>query len=86
MGLRWPILLLPVVIGIAVAAWFALRRSRHGWQGELPYLARGFRLTELPGVQARIAAARAPFGCGPRLFDRRRHDAHRRGGSTNAHV
>ncbi len=48
MGLRWPILLLPVAIGIAVAVWFALRRSRHGWQGELPYLARGFRLTELP--------------------------------------
>jgi hypothetical protein len=48
MGLRWPILLLPVAIGIAVAVWFALRRSHHGWQGELPYLARSFRLTELP--------------------------------------
>ena len=48
MGLRWPILLLPVAIGVAVAVWFAMRRSRHGWQGELPYLARSFRLTELP--------------------------------------
>jgi Ca-activated chloride channel family protein len=51
MGLKWPILLAPVAIGIAVAVFFAFRRSHHGWQGELPYLARSFRLTELPEYQ-----------------------------------
>ncbi|AMO63627.1 Uncharacterised protein [Mycolicibacterium phlei] len=48
MELKWPILLLPILIGVAVAVWAARRRSHHGWQGELPYLARSFRLTELP--------------------------------------
>jgi hypothetical protein len=48
MGLKWPILLLPILIGVGVAVWYARRRTHHGWQGELPYLARSFRLTELP--------------------------------------
>jgi Ca-activated chloride channel homolog len=51
MGLRWPLLLVPIVIGIGIAVWFGLFRSRHGWQGELPYLARSFRLTQLPEYQ-----------------------------------
>jgi hypothetical protein len=51
MGLKWPILLLPIVIAVGVAVWFAMRGSRRGWQGELPLLARSFRLTTLPEYQ-----------------------------------
>ncbi|MGY1994158.1 hypothetical protein A5669_07960 [Mycolicibacterium fortuitum] len=51
MGLKWPLLLLPIIIGIGVAVWYAMRRTRYGWQGELPYLARSYRLTALPEYQ-----------------------------------
>ena len=51
MGLKWPLLLLPIAIGIGVAVWYAMRRTRFGWQGELPYLARSFRITTLPEYQ-----------------------------------
>lgn len=48
MDLRWPILLIPIAAAIGIAVWLARRESRRGWQGELPLLARAFRLTELP--------------------------------------
>ncbi|OBA94474.1 hypothetical protein A5666_02630 [Mycolicibacterium fortuitum] len=51
MGLKWPLLLLPIIIGIGVAVWYSKRRTRYGWQGELPYLARSYRLTALPEYQ-----------------------------------
>lgn len=51
MGLKWPLLLLPIAIAIGVALWYATRRTRFGWQGELPYLARSFRITTLPEYQ-----------------------------------
>ncbi|WP_166907920.1 hypothetical protein [Mycobacterium sp. DL440] len=51
MDLKWPLLLLPIVAGIGVAVWYAMRRTRYGWQGELPYLARSYRLTTLPEYQ-----------------------------------
>lgn len=54
MALRWPLLLLLVVIALAAAAYVAFRRTRHGWQGELPLLARSHRLTELPEYQRAI--------------------------------
>jgi hypothetical protein len=50
-GVKWPILLLPILIAVGVAVWFAMRRSSRGWQGELPLLARSFRLTTLPEYQ-----------------------------------
>lgn len=46
--MRWPLLLVLVSIGVAVAALSAIRRSQYGWQGELPLLARSFRITQLP--------------------------------------
>ncbi|OMC31270.1 hypothetical protein A5740_15725 [Mycobacterium sp. GA-1841] len=51
MGVKWPLLLLPIAIAIGVAVWYAMRRTRFGWQGELPYLARSYRLTALPEYQ-----------------------------------
>lgn len=51
MGVKWPLLLLPIVVVIGVAVWYATRRMRYGWQGELPYLARSYRLTTLPEYQ-----------------------------------
>lgn len=51
MALTWPLLLIPILAIIVVGVWFARRPSRHGWQGELPLLARSFRLTELPEYQ-----------------------------------
>ncbi|OMC04447.1 hypothetical protein A5733_21540 [Mycobacterium sp. NS-7484] len=51
MGVKWPLLLLPIAIAIGVAVWYAMRRTRFGWQGELPYLARSYRITTLPEYQ-----------------------------------
>jgi hypothetical protein len=54
MDLKWPILLLPVAIAAGAMLWLAFRRSQYGWQGKLPYLARSFRLTELPEYRRAI--------------------------------
>lgn len=54
MDLKWPWLLIPMVAAIGAALWLARRRSHRGWQGELPLLARSFRLTELPEYQRAI--------------------------------
>ncbi|MGE2737943.1 hypothetical protein [Mycolicibacterium vaccae] len=56
MDLRWPVVLL-VAAGVAAgAAWLATRRRDFGWQGQLPYLARSFRITELPEYQRALRA------------------------------
>lgn len=54
MELKWAILLVPIAVAVGVLVWFAVRRSRHSWQGELPYLARSFRLTQLPEYQRAV--------------------------------
>ncbi|CAN5126488.1 hypothetical protein BH11ACT7_BH11ACT7_29930 [soil metagenome] len=54
MELKWPWLLIPILIAVGAAVWFARQRSHRGWQGELPLLARSFRLTELPEYQRAI--------------------------------
>ncbi|TMS50863.1 hypothetical protein [Mycobacterium sp. DBP42] len=51
MGVKWPLLLLPIAIAIGVALWQLMRSSSGGFRGELPYLARSFRLTQLPEYQ-----------------------------------
>ncbi|BBY27542.1 hypothetical protein [Mycolicibacterium sediminis] len=51
MDLRWPLLLVLVVVAIGVVGFLAIKRTRHGWQGELPLLARSYRLTSLPEYQ-----------------------------------
>lgn len=48
MALMWPWLLIPILTVIAAVVWFARHRSHRGLQGDLPLLARSFRLTELP--------------------------------------
>jgi Ca-activated chloride channel family protein len=55
MGLRWPILLVPIIVAIVAALWWSRRRAnRHGLAGELPLLARSYRLTELPEYQRAV--------------------------------
>jgi Ca-activated chloride channel homolog len=51
MDLKWPLLLLPIAAAIGVAVWYAMKHTRSGWQVELPYLARSYRLTTLPEYQ-----------------------------------
>jgi Ca-activated chloride channel homolog len=54
MEMRWPLLLVPIAVAVAALVWFAFRRSHYGWQGKLPYLARSFRITELPEYRRAI--------------------------------
>ncbi|BBX16762.1 hypothetical protein CRI77_02770 [Mycolicibacterium duvalii] len=56
MDLRWPFVLLLAVGAAGAAAWLATRRRDYGWQGQLPYLARSFRITELPEYQRALRA------------------------------
>lgn len=53
MELKWPVVLLLAVLGIAALVVLARRRPRRP-QSELPYLARSFRLTELPEYRRAI--------------------------------
>jgi hypothetical protein len=54
MDMRWPLLLVPIAVAVGALVWFAFRRSHYGWQGKLPYLARSFRITELPEYRRAI--------------------------------
>jgi hypothetical protein len=54
MDMRWPLLLVPIAVAVAALVWLAFRRSHYGWQGKLPYLARSFRITELPEYRRAI--------------------------------
>lgn len=54
MDVRWPLLLVPIAAAVGALVWFAFRRSQYGSQGKLPYLARSFRMTELPEYRRAI--------------------------------
>lgn len=54
MGLSWPLLAAPMLIAIGVFVWLLRREDAQRWRGDLPLLARAFRLTALPEYQRAI--------------------------------